>query len=161
MVSSEGWYEGFLLGFQEGSREHLRASQVPLFCTALYEGSDSWEISWMQIDQNGTVTVPPQDEKTFRDKRLPLRERLDKLARLLGDAAEKFDDQRVAAEDLVREAAIRLEGFEHTANARKVTMDSLIEWKKAYEREIMGLRETVRQQTYRIAELESLLRGKE
>jgi len=64
---------------------------------------------------------------TFLDFRLPLVQRLEKLALLIGSDAWSAD-QGPAAESLIREAALRLSAFMVEATAHKNVLDAAANW---------------------------------
>ena len=74
----------------------------------------------VEIDQQGNVTVPKEDVGTFRDHRLPLRDRLALLAAKIRNADGVWlSDHDDAAARLVYEASDRLNGFEMASSHRE------------------------------------------
>lgn len=85
------------------------------------------ELEIVEIGRDGVVVVPKRYLNTFLDFRLPLVERLEKLALLIG-SDEWSSDQAPDAESLIREAALRLSGLMVEATSRKGVFDALTEW---------------------------------
>ena len=62
----------------------------------------------IEIAQSGEILVSPSDADTFKDLRIPIHERLGKLAILMG--SDEFPEiDQWEAESLLKEAALRLE----------------------------------------------------
>ena len=73
------------------------------------------------------MVIGDEDVNTFHDFRLPLVQRLEKLALLIGSDAWSAD-QAPFAESLIREAALRLSGFMVEATSRNDLFKSLTTW---------------------------------
>ena len=73
----------------------------------------------MEIDQQGNVAVPKEDVGTFRDHRLPLRDRLALLAAKIRHGDGLLDKHDDSAARLIYEAQDRLNGFEMASSHRE------------------------------------------
>jgi hypothetical protein len=74
-------------------------------------------MAYIEIGQDGSVTVSERYINTFQDYRLPLHARMEKLALLVGSDAFEAE-HRLSAECLLREAAIRL-GQDKSADEKR------------------------------------------
>ena len=81
----------------------------------------------MKIERDGSVVIPVELADTFRDHSLPLAQRLEKLALLIGSDAWE-SSQSPHAESLIREAALRIAGFLVKASGRQSAFDAIAVW---------------------------------
>jgi len=95
--------------------------------------------SGMKIERDGSVVIASEHAGTFRDFRLPLVQRLEKLALLVGSDSWT-SDQAPHAESLIREAALRLSGFMTEAAGRQSVLDAITSWNNALREENERLR---------------------
>lgn len=84
----------------------------------------------MEIDRDGIVHIPPQDVGTYRDYRISVSERLERLALLLGG------DQRL----LLQEAANLLQRHRDVGLHRQAAMDQYAQQINGQRLEIARLR---------------------
>ncbi len=81
----------------------------------------------MKIERDGSVIIPVELAGTFRDFSLPLVQRLEKLALLIG-SDEWTQEEAPHAESLIREAALRLAGLMTEVSGRKSVLDAVTGW---------------------------------
>ena len=106
----------------------------------------------LKIERDRSVVVDAKDVDTFHDFRLPLVQRLEKLALLIGSDLWSAD-QGPVAESLIREAALRLAGFMTEASGRKSVLDALTNWNNSLRAENSRLQGELHEALWKIEKL--------